>query len=548
MLEWVYRHEQERPDQIWLTQPVGAGQVRTFTWGQALAEARRMATHLQAFPRGSRIAILSKNCAHFLLSDLAIWMAGHVSVALYPTLSAESIRYILDHSESSLLFVGKLDGWEAQRSALPAGLPGIAYPLAPPTGLPNWDDLIATTAPLAGQPTRDPQDTGCLLYTSGSTGTAKGVEHTFQSMGASAAVVSELLRVGPEDRMISYLPLAHAFERCVVEMLSLRSGLQVFFAESLDTFVEDLRRARPTIFHSVPRLWLKFQLGVLSKMPERKLRLLTRVPFLSTFVKRKVLAGLGLDQTRIAITGSAPIPPALIAWYRELGLELLEGYAMTEDFVYSHLSLPGRTRVGYVGHVLPGAQARISPEGEVLLKSPGNMKGYYKDPELTAASYTEDGFFKTGDRGEYDDQGRLRITGRVKELFKSAKGKYIAPAPIENLLNAHGHIELSCVTGAGLPQPLALLQLAEALRRDLRQARDSLGGTLRALMAQVNEQLDEWERLCCLVVIGREWQIENGFLTPTMKIKRNRIDEHYSGCFETWASSPEPVIWHQEAH
>jgi long-subunit acyl-CoA synthetase (AMP-forming) len=546
-LERVYHWERERGQEIYLTQPLGGGRVRDYTWAQAVDEARRMAAHLASLqlPAGSKIAILSKNCAEVILSDLAIWMAGHVSVALYPTFSAETIRYILDHSESRLLFLGKLDGWAEQKSAVPASMTCIAYALAPPNDFAKWQDIVARTAPIAGSPTRPADDTAALLYTSGSTGQAKGVEHTFRSMSAPSALISQLVEIKKDDRMISYLPLAHAFERAAVEFVSFRSGIRLFFAESLDTFVEDMKRARPTIFHSVPRLWLKFQLGVHAKMPEKKLRMLLKIPLVSGVVKRKILEGLGLDQARVAITGSAPVPPSLIQWYRDLGLELLEGYAMTEDFCCSHMSLPGKARVGYVGHAVPGVEARLSSEGEVLIKSPGAMKGYYKDPALTAASYTEDGFFKTGDRGEYDSDGRLRITGRVKELFKSSKGKYVAPAPIENLLNADGRIELSCVTGAGLPRPIALVQLAEELRRTLAAggARAPIDQALAELLDRVNTQVEEWEQLACLVISADEWQIENGFLTPTMKLKRGAIDDRYAQQLARWAESGQKVVW-----
>lgn len=548
VLERVYRWEKDRADKVFMTQPMGGDKVRDLTWAETMKEVRCMAAHLKSlgFEPGTKIAILSKNCAHLLMSDLAIWMAGYVSVAMYPTLTEDTIKYILDHSESKLLFVGKLDTWDAQKGAVPDDLPCIAYPLAPKTDYTQWDDIIKDTEPMAESPTHDPDDTNMLIYTSGSTGTAKGVEHTYRSTMAMAVVVADLLNVSHNDRMISYLPLAHAFERCAVEMLSYVASVHVFFAESIDTFVQDLNRARPTIFHSVPRLWLKFQLGVLKKMPQKKLNLLTKIPILSGIVKKKILTGLGLDQTRIAITGSAPVPPELIKWYRDLGLELLEGYAMTEDFIYSHLSLPGNSRIGYVGTLVPGAKSRISDEGEILLKSPGNMKGYYKQPDLTAESYTEDGFFKTGDRGEYDSKGRLKITGRVKELFKSQKGKYIAPAPIENLLNADNNIELSCVTGAGLKAPLALVQLSEALRDDIKKGSFDKAGVEKALtelLDSVNKQVEPWEKLACLVVAKEEWQIENGFLTPTMKIKRSQIDDNYGSELEGWCESGSKVIW-----
>jgi long-chain acyl-CoA synthetase len=547
-LERVYRHEKDCAKKVYMTQPIGNGETKDYTWAETMDEVRRMAAHLKSlgFEPGSKIAILSKNCAHFMMTDLAIWMAGYVSVAMYPTLTEDTITYILEHSESKLLFVGKLDTWDNQKGAIPEDLPCIAYPLAPKTDYKGWDEITKETEPMTENPVRDSDDTAMLIYTSGSTGQPKGVEHTFESTIAMAIVVKDLLNFNPTDRMISYLPLAHAFERCAIEMLSFVVPVHLYFAESITTFVADIQRARPTVFHSVPRLWLKFQQGVFKKMPPKKLEFLGKIPVLGGIVKKKILTGLGLDQARYAITGSAPVPPELIHWYRGLGLELLEGYAMSEDFIYSHLSLPGKSRVGYVGHLVKGCESRISDEGEILLKSPGNMKGYYKQPELTKESYTEDGFFKTGDRGEYDEQGRLKITGRVKELFKSQKGKYIAPAPIENILNADPTIELSVVTGSGLKAPIALLQLSEDLRGQ--QAKGSMDkgkveADLQELLKTVNGKVEAWEKLDCLIVSPDEWGIDNGFLTPTMKIKRASIDDAYGEKLEEWSASGKKVIW-----
>jgi len=547
-LERAYHWEKTQGSTVFLTQPMGGGATRDITWAQALDEARRMAAHLQSlgFAPGSKIAILAKNSAHFLLADLAIWMAGYVSVALYPTLNGDTIRYIIEHSESKLLFVGKLDTWKEQAGAVPQGLPCIAFPLAPQTSFPQWDDLIKRTQPMAGNPVRGAEDSAILVYTSGSTGRPKGVEHTFRSMAVSAKGIGGVLKLSNEDRLISYLPLAHVFERAAVEMASLANGSHVFFAESLDTFVADVQRARPTLFHSVPRLWLKFQLGVFTKLPERRLRRLLRIPILSGLIKKKILKGLGLDQARLAISGSAPIPPELIQWYRDLGLELLEGYAMSENFAYSHISLPGRSRVGYVGHALPGVQVRISPEGEILVKSPGDMKCYYKQPELTRESYTDDGFLKTGDRGEIDSDGRLKITGRVKELFKTSKGKYVSPAPIENLINADHHVEMSCVTGSALPAPFALVLLAEQIRKQLKAGQGDkreVEQALQNLLAAVNSQIEEYERLDFLVVVKDEWTIENDLLTPTMKLKRSVVETHYEPHIERWVSTKSKIIW-----
>jgi long-chain acyl-CoA synthetase len=548
VLENLYRWAKERPGAVYMTQPIGGGAVRDFTWADTLDQARRMASYLRSFgfPPGSKIAIVSKNCAHFILSDLAIWMAGYVSVALYPTLNAKTVKYILEHSESKLLFVGKLDTWDEMKDGVPAGLPCVTYPLSPPTDHPTWEDIIAESEPISGPPTRAADDSALLIYTSGSTGVPKGVEHTFRTTCVAAKGFLQLLPLTADDRVLSYLPLAHAFERTAIEFLSFKTGMRIYFAESLETFLADMQRARPTLFQSVPRLWLKFQLGVFAKVPEQKLARLLKIPILSYFLKKKILKGLGLDQARLAVSGSAPIPPSLIQWYQDLGLELLEGYAMSENFSYSHLSLPGKARIGYVGHCVPGAECRISEIGEVEVKSPATMKGYYKEPAQSRECMTADGFLKTGDRGEIDDQGRLKITGRVKELFKTSKGKYIAPAPLENLLNADSKIELSCVSGSGMPQPYAVVMLAEDLRRRLAKdpaLRAEIDAGLTRLLAEVNAQVEEYEQLAFIAVTSDEWGIPNGYLTPTMKLKRDAVEARYNPLIEAWYDARKPVIW-----
>ncbi|HEX5659244.1 MAG TPA: AMP-binding protein [Polyangiales bacterium] len=548
VLDRAYLWEKQRPNALYLTQPIPGGPARTYTWAQTLDEARRMAAYLQSygFPPGSKIALLSKNCAHFVMTDLAIWMAGYVSVALYPTLQAETVRYILEHSEAKLIFIGKLDDWESMKPGVPEGLPRVSYPSSPPNDYPTWDTLVKITPPIAGEPRRSADETALLVYTSGSTGQPKGVEQTFRSVSAAGKGASLGLGITGKDRMLSYLPLAHVFERGAVEALSLFVGCQLFFAESLDTFVQDVKRARPTTFHSVPRLWLKFQQGVHQKFPPKRLQTLLSIPLLNRLLKKLILKGLGLDQARIAISGSAPIPPDLIDWYRKLGLELLEGYGMSENFAYSHVSQPGKVRVGYVGNTLPGVEHRISPEGEVLIKSPADMKGYYKQPELSRGSFTEDGFLKTGDRGEIDELGRLKLTGRLKELFKTSKGKYVVPAPVENLLMSDGRIELACVMGSGEPSAFAVVQLAEGLRKELKKG----GGDKRAIEAALgklrestNRQLEEHEHLAFLVIAKDEWQVENGFLTPTLKIKRAAIEAAAAPHMSDWFARKNAVIW-----
>jgi long-subunit acyl-CoA synthetase (AMP-forming) len=389
-----------------------------------------------------------------------------------------------------------------------------------------------------------------LIYTSGSTGTPKGALVSFHAISAAGAGFARFAREqtgeGLEGRILSYLPLAHSFERSCVEASVLTDGgTRVYFAEALDTFLQDLQRARPTLFISVPRLWLKFQQGVFAKMPPEKLDRLLRIPIVGRLVGRKVLKGLGLDQVLYAGSGSAPLPPDLIRWYRRLGLQLCEGYGMTEDNSFSHVSYGQFSEPGYVGVPLPGVQVRLSDGGEVLIKSPAQFSGYYKQPELTKESFTEDGFFRTGDLGERRADGMLKITGRAKELFKTAKGKYVAPAPIENRLNAHPMVELSLVSGVGQPAAYALLVLAEDLRARIDDAalRERVHAALERLLLEVNKGAADYEHLALLVVAREPWSVENGMLTPTMKIKRSRIEAAMASQIEAWYARGERVVW-----
>ncbi|MDX1801223.1 MAG: AMP-binding protein [Marinobacter sp.] len=546
-LDMIYHWETARAESIYMTQPMGDGKVIDYTWRRAVGEARRMAAYLVSLnlPPQSRIGIMSKNCAHWIMSDWAIWMAGHVSVPLYPTLNADTVNYILDHAGCEVLFVGKLDDWDSMKSGVPDSVQCISYPLSPPNDFKTWDDLVTKFPPLENNVERDPKDMATIVYTSGSTGRPKGVVLSFENLAYASAGGTEALDVSSNERMLSYLPLSHVFERFVVELGSMNKGFRLFFADSLDTFVEDLKRAQPTLFLAVPRIWIKFQHGVFQKMPKDKLARLLKIPLLNRVIKKKVLTNLGLQHVRFAGSGSAPLAHDILDWYRSLGLELLEGYGMSENFAYSHMTKPGRARTGYVGEALPGVEVKISEQGEILVKSPATMVGYYKDEEKTRETFTEDGFLKTGDKGEVDALGRLKITGRIKEIFKTSKGKYIAPAPIENKLMSHPDIEMVCVSGENYTQPHCLVMLGEEARSKLADDayRQTLEESFSALLKNVNSSVDPHEQLKFLVVVKDEWTIENDFLTPTMKLKRNVVEDAYKVDLDQWYASNKPVIW-----
>ena len=547
-LEVFYEREARHPNKLYMVQPLADGQLEQLTWSEVGEQARRAANWLRGLDieQGSRVAIISKNCAHWIIADLAIWMAGMVSVPLYPNLTAESVRQVMEHSESRVAFIGKLDDWPSMAPGVPEGVICVGLPLRPEGKFDLlWSDLQSST-PIRDNPLPAADQLATIIYTSGTTGMPKGVMHNFSNFAFSATHGRDLFAVTERDRVLSYLPLCHVAERSFVEMSSLYGGLEIYFAASLDTFVDDIRRARPTIFFAVPRIWTKFQMGVLSKMPAKKLDFLLSLPVIGRIIGRKVLAGLGLDAVRFALSGAAPTPVSLFNWYRRLGLELLEVYGMTENCGYSHVCRPGKVKSGWIGQNCPGVEVRISSEGEVLVRSEATMQGYFKEPGKTAETLTLDGSLRTGDKGEQDEEGNLRLTGRIKEIFKTSKGKFVAPAPIENRMAVDTRLEQICVVGEGMVQPLAICVLSDAGRSAANgEGRIELESALRALLEQINGELDKHEQLRGIVLVKDVWAVENGYLTPTLKIKRAVIESSYGKHFEDWLQRCDAVLWQE---
>lgn len=551
-LHCLFYWEKRQPKKILFVQPAENGRVYHYTWCEVADQVRRMAAYLTTLnlPPHSQIAIYGKNSAHWIMADLAIWLAGHVSVPLYSSLNAEGARHVLIHSEAKLLFIGKLDGlsdsWHQVKEVISSKLPCIRMPLAPEyNGAPQWDDLIRMVSPLEEAILPDPATLATIIYTSGSTGQPKGVMHSFATMMAPAFALNSLFACTPNDRQLSYLPLAHVAERAFIETASLYYGSEVFFVGSRHTFVADIRRAKPTIFLAVPRLWAKFHQDINQRVPLKAQTLLFKIPKISQFSKKTMLSELGLEHVRFALTASAPLPPYLKKWYRNLGLDLVEAYGMTENFGYSHGTRLGDLSSGEeVGSPYPQVESKLDFTGEVLVKSPAMMLGYFKNAKKTAESITKDGYLRTGDMGEQDAQGRLTITGRVKDMFKTSKGKYVAPVPIEQRMAHHSLLDSICVCGTGLPQPIALVMLADILPDRLSdKLKETLAKELKAILKKTNATLEPHEKLDAIVVVRHPWTVKNGLLTPTLKIKRHVIEERYASSLEGWSQAGQKVIW-----
>jgi long-chain acyl-CoA synthetase len=532
---WV----EKRPDAVWLSQPVG-GQWHDFTWAQVDEQARRMATALHALgcAPGDRVALLAKNCAEWIIADLAIMLAGLVSVPLYPLQSAESIDYVLRHAQCKAIFLGTLDEPEKFAAGIPSEVLRIAMPYPTLSAAHDWQTLLAAHHPLAAAHGQSADELLSILYTSGTTGQPKGVMLSARAFAVAGGRSVKELQITEQDQFFSYLPLSHAAERFLVEMNALYSGGRVAFVESLETFASDLRHVRPTVFFSVPRLWTRFQQGVLEKLPQAKLARLLRIPLIGGLVARKIRKGLGLDRARILVSGAAAIPRALLDWYQSIGITLCEGYGMTEHLAYGCFNRPGQVRFGTVGRPMPGNELRIAGNGEILLRCPSLMLGYYLDPEKTAETIS-DGWLHTGDKGEVDAAGYLKITGRVKDIFKTSKGKYIAPAPIEGEIAKNLWVEQVCLMGSNLDQPLALIELSPAARE---QAREQVTAELLQTLQKLNAQLQPHERLSHFLLVREAWTVDNGCMTPTMKIRRNVLEARFADQLSA-LDARQPLHW-----
>ena len=540
-LEMFYHWEKTRPDKVYLRQPVNNAWHR-WTWKRAGEEIRSMAAALLSLqlPPKSNIALLSKNCAHWILCDLAIMMSGHVSVPLNSNLSGKNIRQILEHCDAPVLFVGKLDNWKIIKEELSPNIKCIAFPFSGHMEEEQWQDIINSHAPLKENVIRSGNDCATIIYTSGTTGSAKGVMHKMGNLSFAASNAVSYMKLTEKDIFFSYLPLAHVGERWTVEMTSLYCCGEISFAESIEKFPTNLAEVQPTCFLAVHLIWKKFQQGILKKMPQKKLDILLKVPVISSIIKYKIKKGIGLSKARIIVTAAAPTPVALIEWFDRLGIRILEGYAMTENFGYSHVNPPDKIKIGFVGKPMPECIVKLGTDNEVLVKNDALMDGYYKDPLLTKEAFTNDGFLKTGDEGFIDEEGYLKITGRTKDNFKTSKGKYVVPSQIEMKFSGNTDIEFVCVTGVSLPQPIALVILSENGKV---KEKELLHHQFDSLIKNINTLLDAHERLEKIIFLKGQWTTANGMLTPTLKIKRKDIETKYSPMYEYWCSQKGYLIF-----
>lgn len=543
--EMILTWAQTRPNEVYLKQIINR-QFVEYTFAQVADQALRLVSALRALGAepGDKVALISKNCAEWFICDLAIMLGDYVSVPIFPTASADTIEYCASHSESKIVIVGKLDDGKATAQVL-AKMPELISIALPYTSAPacqhQYLDLIAQYPPSEERPEHYDEKLMSIVYTSGTSGVPKGAMLTY---GAFAWAVQQLIAqigIQKDDRLFSYLPLAHITERVYILGTSIQGGVLTAFPESLDTFIEDVKMHRPTLFISVPRLWTLFQQRIQDKLPQKKLNILLKIPFINSLIKRKLADGLGLDKARVLGCGSAPVSPALLEWYHSLGLNITEAWGMTESFAYSTINYPFRAdKIGTVGHAGPGVRLKITDDGEILVHSKGVFSGYYKNDIASKEAFDAQGWLHTGDLGSIDSDGYLTIQGRIKDTFKTAKGKFVSPVPIEKKLYEYSRVEMLCLIGLGLPAPILLVVPHNFSDFN----RERYERTTKRVIEKMNTQLESHEQIKGVLMIKDPWSIDNGILTPTLKIKRHVLEQKYHDMGQNWPKD-QLVVWEE---
>jgi long-chain acyl-CoA synthetase len=528
----------------------------------------------QGVGKGDSVAIISANRPEWIISDLAIMSIGAISVPIYPTLLAKDIEYIIDHSETTIIFTDTQESAELLKNTVAQKIILFDRPSGNSDAF-NWislQEVLGSGVKKIEQPlAMDDSDVATIIYTSGTTGIPKGVVHTHGNFKHAMKVVLGVLNSQKKgvDRFFSFLPLSHVAERLLVEMGSIYTGSEVTFARSMNTIAEDLVICRPTILLCVPRLWEKIyekiQLGLRTASPVKKnvfslaktlgsIRLdgehvykdrskATVAKISDALVGRKIRTKLGMDRVRMALTGSAPTRPDVMKFFASFGLCIREVYGLTENICLGVLNDEEHMIVGSCGKAFEGNEIKIADDGEILFRAPWNFIEYYKNPEATAEAISSDGWFATGDLGQIDDQGWLRIVGRKKELLKTSGGKYVAPVPIEDVIKAHRFIGEAMVIGETQKYCVALVAFdVEAIDGIDPKI---LNEELEQLLVELNKNLASYETIKRLGVMIEGFSVESGTLTPTMKVKRKVAAEKMSEFIAALYSSSNSVVYEQ---
>jgi len=524
--------------------------------------------------KGGRIVTIINNRPEWLMIDMAIMQAGFVHVPVYPTISKDDYKFILGHCEPTALIVSDKSVYEKIKSILPNTSVQYVFSLVPIDNTISWDQLLKIGEEQESKYLEElkslkesikPDDIATIIYTSGTTGDPKGVMLTHENILSNVIATSKVHCLGADNRALSFLPLSHVYER-MLNYHYLYRGISIYYAENMGTIADNLKEVKPHIFCAVPRIFELFFEKIQAKghdLPfplrwiffhairqgvnydiDKKRSIFRRIHYklLNALVYSKIRHSLG-GHLRIVVSGGASLQPRLARFFWAAGVQLLEGYGLTETspvIAVNQLAPLRRVKIGTVGPVLEGVEVRLAPDGEILCKGPNVMKGYYKADHLTAEVIDSDGWFHTGDIGVFVEGTFLKITDRKKEIFKLSSGKYIAPQPIENLLKESEFIEQAIVIGENekfasaliLPNFYYLHSWCAYHKIHFQDNEDlikipQIQSLYQDVVSKVNRQLGQTEQIKRIRLLAHPWSYETGELSPTLKLKRKFIQHKY---------------------
>jgi long-chain acyl-CoA synthetase len=560
-----------------------SGSWRPTTWRDYVGEVRTATRALLSLGvgDGETVCILGFNRPEWVIMDIANMAVGGAPAGIYTTCSAEEVQYILHHAEAPVVLLEDEGQWEKVKSER-ANLPNLKHvvmmkdaPAIDDELVMSWDEFMARA-----EGTKDEEvdlhiakleedKTATLIYTSGTTGPPKGVMLTHKNLAWTSQIAQGLVSLRAHDCSLSYLPLSHIAEQMFSIHGPITAGASVYFAESIEAVPENVKEVQPTVFFGVPRIWEKFHAGVTGKLElatGTKAKLVTWARGVATranternagrtpsgvlglqyalaqkIIFSKLKPALGLGRARVCVSGAAPISQEILEFFASLDIIVHEVYGQSEGTGPTSFNVPGRTRYGTVGPVLPGAEVRIAEDGEICLKGPNVFTGYYKDDKNTAATLI-DGWLHSGDLGAFDADGYLNITGRKKDIIITAGGKNITPKNIESSLKNIDVVGEAVLIGDRRKFISALLSIdPDALDKwcadngvpvDGALENSQLRSHLQAGVDKTNEKFARVEHVRKFTVLKRPLSIEEGELTPTLKVKRNAVNESFASEIE----------------
>ena len=586
LTELFFTAVDENPSRVAFERMISEGDLHSLSYTEVLSEVQKVSSALMSngIARGDRVAILSENRTEWALADYGCLCTGVIDVPIYPTLTASQVAYVLRDSGSKLVFASSLEQVTKVLEAAiecPQEIQIVVFDSLPevPQGVCAWEEFLESGGSVFSTAVSDedfrnsalaanPDDVATIIYTSGTTGDPKGVMLTHNNIASNVQICSNVLPVvGGADNTISFLPLSHILQR-TADYLFFSAGCRIGYARSMPTLIQDMAVIRPSVVASVPRIYEKiynnvmgargikkvlisWAAGIADRVADLRLQGLEPMGSLALqyrladrMVFSKVKAGVG-GRVRLFLSGGAPLAPVLNRFFYSIGLTILEGYGLTETSPVTNANTLEHFRIGSVGKPVSGTEIKIATDGEILIRGPQVMKGYYNKPEATAAVIDGEGWFATGDVGEIDADGFLYITDRKKDLIVTSGGKNVAPQPIENRLKTNLFVEQAVILGDRRPYLVLLVVPAiEALEQwasengiEWLNVKELVSNEL--VLAHVESEvlgmlsgLASFETPKKIALLSEELTIENGMLTPTLKVKRSSVEEGFAGVIE----------------